>query len=363
MFLSCKSPYTVPLRRAQSLAALVLATAGFIGAASAMAQIAAPDLHDAPILMYHRFGEDDIPATNIRLQQFEAQLAALANGGYSVLPLGEIVAAFASGSPLPEKAVAITVDDAYASFALEAWPRLKRYGFPATLFVSTDPVDQGFDRYLDWDAIRALAADGVTIGHHGAAHLHMVDAGLAEARADIERASARFREELGAVPTLFAWPYGEFSRELAGFIGTAGFAAAFGQHSGVAASWEDRFALPRFPLNERYGDQDRFALIAGARALPVDNVIPADSLLGEAVNPPAYGFSLTADVAGLRALACYPSHAPQAEIGFLDGNRVEVRVNRPFPPGRSRINCTLPGPDRRWYWLGKFFYIPGSPSD
>lgn len=364
MFRSYGGLYSLWKRPAQSLAAGCLLAAA-IGPAPAAAQVGEPDRHDASILMYHRFGEDDVPSTNIRLDQFEEQLAALVEGGYRVLPLPEIVAAFSSGAPLPEKTVAITVDDAYASFAAEAWPRLKRHGFPATLFVSTDPVDQGLDRYLDWDAIRALAADGVTIGHHGAAHLHMVDAGPAESRADLERASARFRAELGAVPMLFAFPYGEFDPETAALVREAGFAAGFGQHSGVAAAWQDRVVLPRFPINERYGGADRFALIAGARALPVANVIPADadSLLDATDNPPAYGFSLTASVPGLSALACYPSHAPQASVAFLEGDRVEVRVDRPFPAGRSRINCTLPGPERRWYWLGKFFYVPGSPSD
>ncbi|MFQ5348386.1 MAG: polysaccharide deacetylase family protein, partial [Rhodothalassiaceae bacterium] len=160
------------------------------------APVAAQDLatfdrHDAVILIYHRFGEPDLPSTNIRTEQFEAQLAELAAGDYSVLPLADIVRAFADGTPLPEKTVAITVDDAYRSFADTAWPLLRKYGFPATLFVATDPVDEGYSRYLDWETIRRLRAEGVTIGHHGAAHLHMIDAGPEAARADIARASAR----------------------------------------------------------------------------------------------------------------------------------------------------------------------------
>ncbi len=325
--------------------------------------LAARDRHDAVILIYHRFGEPDLPSTNIRTDQFAAQLAELAAGGYAVLPLETVVKAFADGTELPEKTVAITVDDAYRSFATTAWPLLRRYGFPVTLFVATDPVDEGYSRYLDWDAIRRLRDEGVAIGHHGAAHLHMIDAGLAAARADIARASERFRAELGAVPTLFAYPYGEYSRGLAELVHSMGFVAAMAQYSGVAAAGGDHYALPRFPLNAHYSTPSRFRLIVNARALPVTDIVPSDTILTPQTNPPAYGFTLTTTVPGLSALACYPSHTRPAEITLLAGRRVEVRVDRPFPPGRGRINCTLPGGDRRWFWLGRFFYVPGARDE
>lgn len=326
--------------------------------------LAQSDQHDAVILIYHRFGENTIPSTNIRIEQFKEQLESLKNGGHHVLPLSEIIAAFKSGKALPEKAVAITIDDAYASFKTQGWPLLKDYGFPATLFVATDPVDQKLPGYLSWNDLRTLQAEGVTIGHHGAAHLHMVDEGVKAARADIDRASARFRAELGAIPSLFAWPYGEYSPALIRMAQERGFEAALAQYSGVAAMWDDPFALPRFPFNERYATPERFHLISNARALPVIDMIPKGPLLIEGdTNPPAYGFSLPYPVPGLSALACYPSHAKQAQIQQLGSRRVEVRIDRPFPAGRNRINCTLPGPDRRWYWLGKFIYVPGNPVD
>jgi hypothetical protein len=239
---------------------------------------------------------------------------------------------------------------------------LKARGFPATLFVATDPVDQGLPGYLTWDALRALADDGVAIGHHGAAHMHMVDEGVEAARADILRASDRFREELGAVPDLFAWPYGEYGPELETMLREMGFKGAVAQYSGVAAAWDNQFSLPRFPFNENYATEDRFRLIAPARALPISDVVPRGPILQPDSPAPAYGFSLMMDIPGLSALACYPSHSQQAQIENLGNRRIEVRIDKPFPPGRSRINCTLPGPEGRWFWLGKFFYVPGSPD-
>ena len=84
----------------------------------------------AVILMYHRFGEDAIPSTNIRLEQFDRHLKILTNGGYTVWPLGKIVTHMQTNQPLPDRTVGISVDDAYLSVYTEAWPRLKEKGLP-----------------------------------------------------------------------------------------------------------------------------------------------------------------------------------------------------------------------------------------
>ena len=249
----------------------------------------------------------------------------------------------------------ITIDDAYASVYAHAWPRLRAAGLPFTVFVSTDAIDDGAGGMMTWDQIRELAAAGVTIGHHAAAHAHMAGADAAANAADIARATRRFREELGAVPTLFAYPYGEYGLALRSAIAAAGFIAAFGQHSGVAHARSDWFALPRFALNERYGDLDRFALVAQALPLRVADVTPSEPVLVN--NPPSFGFTVTDDVGDLGRLKCYASGASAATVERPGARRIEVRIGKPFPPGRARINCTLPGPDGRWRWFGTQFLV------
>ncbi len=69
----------------------------------------------AVVLMYHRFGEDRYPSTSIRIEQFEAQLEHLQVNGYAVVPLADVAAAINDDAPLPDRAVAITIDDAYRS--------------------------------------------------------------------------------------------------------------------------------------------------------------------------------------------------------------------------------------------------------
>ena len=328
--------------------------------ALAVSALSAPPVEaaaSAVIIMYHRFGEEALPSTNIRYDQFEAQLAELVTGGYSVLPLPDIIAALRAGAPLPDKTIGITVDDAYSSVYEQAWPRLKAAGFPFTLFVSTDPVDGRTHGIMSWDQIRELADDGVTIGHHGASHAHMAGRDETLNAADIAKATGRFRAELGRTPELFAYPYGESSLELQGMIAEAGFIAAFGQQSGVAHDAENIFVLPRFALNENYAGMARFRLAVNALALPVTDITPADPLVTTA-NPPAMGFTMTSDLKGIERLSCFTSHAGRARVERLGQRRIEVRVDAPFPKGRTRMNCTLPGAHGRWHWLGRQFYRP-----
>ena len=307
------------------------------------------------MVMYHRFGESEYPSTNIPIAQFEAHLAELASGAYSVLPLPDIVDALRTGRPLPDRTVGLTIDDAYLSVYREAWPRLKAAGLPFTLFVATDPVDQRHPRYMRWSQIRELAAAGVTIGSQTASHLHMAKTDEARNAADIEKSNARFVSELGRRPDLIAYPYGEASSAVEKLARRMGFIAGFGQHSGAVGGTGDLFYLPRFALNEKYGDMTRFRRVVNVLPLPVTDFTPPDPLVG-AINPPAIGFTVDAGIRGLNRLSCFASHEGRMRIERLGETRFEVRVRKPFPKGRTRINCTLPAAENRWRWLGRQFY-------
>jgi peptidoglycan/xylan/chitin deacetylase (PgdA/CDA1 family) len=306
--------------------------------------------------MYHRFGEAAYPATNITLAQFEVQLGELGRGGYTVVAVPEILDALGRGAELADRTVGLTIDDAYSSVYTEAWPRLRAAGFPFTVFVSTDAVDAGRAGQMTWDQIREMAAAGVTIGAHTASHLHMPRYGTQRNAETLAKSNARFEAELGRRPAVFAYPYGEASLEVQGVVRDAGYVAAFGQHSGVLNRFEDFFYLPRFAVNETYGDLSRFRLAANALPLPVGDITPADPLIGD-VNPPAIGFTVMAGITGLNRLACYASHEGQATLERLGEARFEVRLRTPFPTGRSRLNCTLPTADGRWRWFGRQFYV------
>jgi len=319
----------------------------------------------AVVFMYHRFGEEDLASTNIRIEQFEAHLKELQTGGFTVVPLDDVVDALKTGKELPDKAVAITIDDAFQSVYTEAWPRLKAAGFPFTIFVSTDMVDQRIANYMNWEQLVEMKAAGVGIGHHTATHLKMGTSGSVTNRDDVELASQRFTEQLGFVPRLFAYPYGEVSSDVMQLARDQGFTAAFGQHSGVAGPNPEMFYLPRFSMNEAYGNIERFRLAANALPFPTTDITPSDPLIGPGDdNPPVFGFTIVGDKQlrdSLDALNCFASHEGAVEINRLDGGdagtRIEIRMNKAMPKGRTRVNCTLLGNDGRWHWFGRQFLV------
>lgn len=330
----------------------------FVLASAIMASAQAPQGEDsAIILMYHRFGEDKYPTTNITVEQFEAQLAELKKEKYNIVPLDVITAALKNKTALPPRTIAITIDDAYVSILNKAWPRLKQAGFPFTLFVSTEPVSQKIPGYMTWDQVRKMARDPlVTIGHHGHTHNHLIHMSPVKAINDIETASAIYQKELGAVPDIFAYPFGEFSPTLEKILKDQKIKAAFGQFSSAASSNRNLFGLPRFSFNEKYSKMSRFNLIVNARALPAYDILPISPVIS--ANPPHIGFTVKKGVRGLSAMSCYPSHLGEAaKITRIGSNRIEVRFDKPLPVGRSRLNCTMPGPDKRWYWFGLPFFV------
>ena len=310
----------------------------------------------AVVFMYHRFGEDSLPSTNIRIDQFESHIAELSSGGYHVLPLPEILNALREGRGLPDRTVGITIDDGFLSVYTKAFPRLQKASFPFTVFIATDGIDSGNRNLMNWDQVRELAAQGVTIGAHTASHLQMVDSTMSKNREDITRSDARFHEELGHTPKLFAYPYGESGLEVAALAKASGYEAAFGQHSGVVYPGADFFNLPRFALNEKYGTPERFHLVANALPLPVSDLLPEDMVL--TTDLPLVGFTVDEGVNHLDQIACFLSIRSQAIVDHLEERRIAVRFVGPLPKGRSRLNCTLPGPEERWRWLGMMFYRP-----
>ncbi len=316
----------------------------------AMAQNGTRD--SATVLMYHRFGESGFPSTNIKLDQFDAHLAHLKAGNYTVLKLDSILAQLGAGDLLPDRTVAITIDDAYLSVYQEAWPRLSEAGFPFTLFVATNPIDKGLKSYMSWDQIRELQASGVTIGSQTHTHPHMHRLSEEKVRSELSISNSRFIEELGLRPELFAYPYGEYSGFVINAVKDAGFVAAFGQNSGIMHSADDLFQLPRFAFNEAYGSVNRLKLAVDGLPLKVFDITPEDMVLTR--NPPLYGFTVSEEMSPVSQLRCFSNNLGKLEVTML-GMRAEIRAPGPLSEPRARINCTMPAVDGRWRWFGRQF--------
>ena len=309
--------------------------------------------NSAAVFVYHRFGENKYPATNIKMSQFKKHIEELTNNNYNVISIDQIVDALINKKDIPEKSVAITIDDAFLSIYKKAWPLLKEKKLPFTIFVSTASVESGSKNYMNWDQIKEMAVSGVTIGHHTRNHFHLVNKDKETIINEIEKANDNFLKNLGYVPDIFAYPYGEYTYEIKQ-ITKQYFKAAFGQHSGSIYNEIDIFELPRFSLNEQYGDLKRFKFAANSYGLQMNNILPKDKTIKN-INPPLLGFTLLNDIEG--SIRCYPSHNINAKLNKLGEKRIEVRFDREFPKGRTRVNCTI-NDKGKWRWSGFQFFYP-----
>ncbi len=310
----------------------------------------------AVILTYYRIGEDNFASTNIKLAEFDAHLKELTSGRYNVMPLLDVLSAIRAGKSLPDRTVAITMDDGFASVYAEAWPRLRAAKLPFTIFVATAAIDAKAKGMMSWAQLREVAkSGGVAIGAQTASHLHMVEADEARNKDEMARSNARIAAEIGTAPVLFSYPYGEASHAVMQQVKDAGYKFALGQFSGVANPTTDDFFVPRFGVNEASGDLNRFRTVVNALPLKVADVAPEDPLVGKP-NPPSFGFTVTADTDRLRSLNCFQANRARIRTERLD-TRIEARFDKPLAQGRTRLNCTMPGADGRVRWFGTSFYV------
>ena len=336
-----------------------------------LASLGAPLLaaDSAVVLMYHRFGEDRYPSTSIRIDQFEAQLQHLKERNYAVVPLATVLDAISSGADLPERAVAITIDDAYRSVYDEAFPRLREYGFPFTVFVNTDAVDDGKAAYMSWAQMRAMAKYGASYANHGASHISFIeirdgetdDNRLERVRADVEKGWRRLSEELHPLPGAFAYPYGEYDTATANLLQNLGY-LSFGQQSGAVGPYSDHRALPRFPMAEAYGDMSQFRTKVASMPLPVASVDPWDPVVS--TTRPSVTISLAQGDGRLDELACFVSGQGRVSVDWQEQyRRFTVGPDSPLARGRQRANCTAPQNDGRYLWFSHPWFIQPRPGE
>ena len=311
--------------------------------------------NSATVFMYHKFGVSKYPSTSVTIDQLNSHIEELTKEKYTIKSLDFIIDTILNDGDLPENTIGISVDDADKSFLEVGWPLFKRNNIPVTLFVTTGTISNN-QKYINWDQIRKLKEEGVVIGAHSHTHAHMPDISIEEVRNEIETSNKIFLKELGEIPTLFAFPYGETTDEIIDLVKEYKFKVAFGQHSGIINETSNMYYLPRFSLNERYGEIDRVKFAASSKGLGVYDFIPQNPTIMQ--NPPFIGFSLLDDKKA-QSLDCFVFDSKgqvDREI-YKFNERIEIRLARELSPGRSRMNCTVKDSEGNWRWFGHQFYF------
>ena len=304
--------------------------------------------------MYHRFNESKYPSTNIQMDIFKQQIKIIKDSNYKFNNPSEFEKMFST--PKIKKEILITIDDAFLSFYQEAWPFLKKNKIPFILFVSTEPV--GKRGYMTWSQIREVESEEFAfIGHHSHTHDYLINETNDQFISDIEKANKIFLKELGYIPNLFSYPFGEYSKFMRNYI-SKNFKFAFGQHSGVIDLNKDKFELPRFPINEKYGELKRFKSIINYFPLEYKEIFPEEKYLSQENNPPKFKVKFFKEQKNLDNINCYSNEGNKWEKSKTNFSNytLTIKFREPFVPRRGRINCSL-NDNGKWRWFGIQFPI------
>jgi peptidoglycan/xylan/chitin deacetylase (PgdA/CDA1 family) len=305
-------------------------------------------------LMYHRFNENKYPSTNIQIEIFKKQIEIIKKNNFEFNNLVEFDLKFFS--PKSEKKILITIDDAFSSFYQNAWPYLKENKIPFILFVSTEPI--GKFGYMNWKQVKEIdKEDFAFIGNHSHSHKYLVNFDFEEFKKDIDQSIKIFEEKLGYNPKYFSYPFGEYSLRQKKYISQK-FKYAFGQHSGVIDINKDKFELPRFPINEKYGDLERFKFLLNLLPLQYKIITPEEKFITNQNNPPEMIVEFFNEQENLNLINCFSNEGnkwDKSEIK-LDKKKLVVKFREKFLFRRGRINCSLNDSDG-WRWFGIQFSI------
>ena len=305
-------------------------------------------------IMYHRFNEFKYPSTNISMDVFKKHVELIFDANLSFYHPKKFEDEF--NLPKKEKKILLTVDDAFQSFYDNAWPYLKKNQIPFVLFVSTEPV--GNNGYMNWDQIKEIESSGFgVIGHHSHSHDYLIDKSEEIFLNDIKTSNLIFREKLGYVPTLFSYPFGEYSGFMRDYI-SRNFKIAFGQHSGIIDVNKNRYELPRFPINEKYGEIKRFKSIINYYPLEYKKLEPEEKKLSKENNPPKFKVKFFDDQKNIENISCYSNEGDKwmkSNIKLVE-KELTIEFREPFLPRRGRINCSV-NDNGKWRWFGTQFII------
>jgi len=307
--------------------------------------------------MYHRFDENKYPSTNIKNTIFKEHLKEINKAKIEFITFNKFEEVIKNN--IDKNYLLLTIDDAFKSFYLNAWPILKQKKIPFILFVSTREI--GNYGYMTWNEIKEIENyEFVTIGNHSHTHEYLIDWDEKKIVNDIKTSIDIFKKELGYSPKIFSYPFGEYSTNLKKIISDFNFEFAFGQHSGVIDRAKDFLELPRFPINEKYGELKRFKSIIQTLPFPYEKITPENRYLKENENPPKVKIKFFNDLIDIKNINCYSNEGntwKKSDIKFINENELTILLREKFKSERGRINCSLWAEKNRWRWLGIQYVI------
>jgi peptidoglycan/xylan/chitin deacetylase (PgdA/CDA1 family)/uncharacterized protein YceK len=209
-----------------------------------------PDNITAPILLYHHVNDDDTSNRYvISTATFTKQMQALRDWGYTPIAISALVEVLLHGGPLPARPAVITFDDGNVDIYQNAFPIMRRFGYPGTFFIVGNRV--GSDGFVSADQLKEMAAAGWEIGSHGWSH---IDVTLDKEVLNKEVAQSRLilEDKLGVPVKVFAYPFGTTNPEVSQKVQDYGYSAAVGLGTLNKETWGLLYYLSRQEVRRDY---------------------------------------------------------------------------------------------------------------
>ncbi|MES2674049.1 MAG: polysaccharide deacetylase family protein [Pseudomonadota bacterium] len=320
----------------------------------------------AVVLEYHHISDKTPKSTSISPAKFNAQMDYLANNHFNIVSVVALAEKLRKGETLPDKTVAISFDDSYATVYHAAYPLLKKRGWPFTFFVNTAAVSTS-SLFVTWDQLREMSRNGATIANHTLYHNHLPRLKANETlsqwrnrtKAEIEQAQKNIEKEIGSAPKIFAYPFGEYDIEVQKILKELDF-VAFGQQSGPLVSTKetqkDLQAVPRFAFGGSFTELDDFIMKVNTLPMPINHIQffsdkrhEINNIIVRQGDKPYLVLSIN-DKNLLNKIRCFATGQGPAVSEIIDG-KLWVQAKQPLPQGRTRYNCTAASSEKgRFYW-------------
>jgi peptidoglycan/xylan/chitin deacetylase (PgdA/CDA1 family) len=216
-----------------------------------------------PVLSYYRLSKNKPSKTAITQDDFKAQMKYLKDNGYHVITLNQLLGFLDYREQIPEKSVAITFDDGWISIYDIAFPILKEYGFPATIFIYTDFVGGG--KAMSWKHIKELSQAGFDIQCQTKTHRNLTVLKNKESfkqyfnslEMEISYPKKLIETKLNKECNCLAYPYGKTNNLVIAMLKKHGYRAAFTVDNKSNPFFIDKYKIGRSAIYGKY-DIEKF---------------------------------------------------------------------------------------------------------
>lgn len=226
---------------------LLIAGVILISIAAGLVIVSVETAYVIPILMYHSIDHNDkVTKLSVSPESFARQMEFLNKNHYNVLPLEKVISYINKKERPPRKTIAITFDDGFYNNYQYAYPVLKKYNIPATLFIIVNRV--GNPGFLSWEEIKEMSDSGViTVGSHTRTHFWLLGSDERFLEDEVAGSKKILEERLGKKVDLFCYPMGAFDEKSKKAVEDAGYACAVSTNPASAPT--DIYAIKRVKIS------------------------------------------------------------------------------------------------------------------